>query len=85
MTVIGHEGGQETRRWRNNRAEHSQQPLRRRAGAMARVRAIKTLQTFTSVQASIHTYFNHPRQLTRRDSFTHGRAAALAEWRHLAV
>ena len=52
---------------------------------MARVRAIKTLQTFTSVQASIHTHFNHPRQLTRRDIFTHGRAAALAEWRHLAV
>ena len=85
MKVIGNEGGQETRRWRNNRAEHSQQPFRRRAGAMARVRAIKTLQKFTSVQASIHTYFNHPRQLNRRDIFTHGRAAALAERRHLAV
>ncbi len=85
MKVIGHEGGQETRRWRNNRAEHSQQPFRRRAGAMARVRAIKTLQTCTAVQASIHTYCNHPRQLNRRDSFTHGRAAALAEWRQRAV
>ena len=52
---------------------------------MARVRAIKTLQKFTSVQASIHTYFNHPRQLTRRDIFKHGRAAALAEWRQRAV
>ena len=85
MKVIGNEGGQETRRWRNNRAEHSQHPLRRRAGAMARVRAIKTLQTCTAVQASIHTHFNHPRQLTRRDSFKHGRAAALAEWRQRAV
>ena len=85
MKVIGNEGGQETRRWRNNRAEHSQQPLRRRAGAMARVRAIKTLQKFTAVQASIHTHFNHPRQLTRRDSFKHGRAAALAEGRQRAV
>ena len=85
MKVIGHEGGQETRRWRNNRAEHSHQPCRRRAGAMARVRDIKTLQTFTSVQASIHTYFNHPRHLNRRDMFKHGRAAALAEWRQLAV
>ncbi len=85
MKVSGHEGGQETRRWRNNRAEHAQQPLRRRAGAMARVRDIKTLQTCTAVQASIHTYCNHPRQLTRRDIFTHGRAAARAEWRHLAV
>ena len=43
---------------------------------MARVRDIKTLQTFTSVQASIHTNFNHPRPLNRRDIFTHGRAAA---------
>ena len=85
MKVIGNEGGQETRRWLNNRAEHSQQPLRRRAGAMARVRAIKTLQKFTAVQASIHTHFNHPRQLTRRDIFKHGRAAALAEWRQRAV
>ncbi len=85
MKVIGHEGGQETRRWRNNRAEHSQQPLRRRAGAMARVRDIQTLQQCTAVQASIHTYCNHHRQLTRRDIFTHGRAAARAEWRQRAV
>ena len=52
---------------------------------MARVRDIKTLQKFTSVQASIHTYFNHQRHLNRRDIFKHGRAAALAEWRQLAV
>ena len=52
---------------------------------MARVRDIKTLQKCTAVHASIHTHFNHPRQLTRRDIFKHGRAAALAEWRHLAV
>ena len=85
MKVIGNEGGQETRRWRNNRAEHSQQPLRRRAGAMARVRDIQTLQTFTSVQASIHNHCNHQRHLNCRDIFKHGRAAALAEWRQLAV
>ncbi len=85
MKVSGHEGGQETRRWRNNRAEHAQQPCRRRAGAMARVRDIKTLQTCTAVHASIHTDCNHHRQLTRRDIFTHGRAAARAEWRQRAV
>ena len=85
MKVIGSEGGQETRRWRNNRAEHSHQPFRRRAGAMARVSDIKALQTFTSVQASIHTHFNHQRKLNRRDIFKYGRAAALAEWRQLAV
>ena len=29
MQVIGNEGGQETRRWLNNRAENSHQPFRR--------------------------------------------------------
>ena len=85
MKVIGNEGGQEPRRWRNNRAETSHPPCRRRAGAMARVRDIKTLQKFTSVQASIHTHCNHQRHLNRRDIFKHGRAAALAEWRQRAV
>ena len=85
MKVIGHEGGQETRRWLNNRAENSHQPFRRREGAMARFRDSKTLQTFTSVHASIHNHFNHQRHLNRRDIFKQGRAAALAEWRQLAV
>ena len=85
MKVIGNEGGQETRRWFNTRAEHSHQPFRRREGAMARVRDIKTLQKFTSVQASIHNHVNHPRHLNRRDIVKHGRAAALAEWRQRAV
>ena len=44
MKVIGNEGCQETRRWLNNRAENSHQPFRRREGAMARFRDIKTLQ-----------------------------------------
>ena len=42
MKVIGNEGCQETRHWLNNRAENSPQPLRRREGAMARFRDIKT-------------------------------------------
>ena len=41
MQVIGNEGGQETGRWLNNRAENSHHPFRRREGAMARFRDIK--------------------------------------------
>ena len=85
MKVIGNEGCQETGRWLNNRAENSHQPFRRREGAMARFRDITTLQKFTSVHASIHNHFNHQRHLNRRDIFKQGRAAALAEWRQLAV
>ena len=76
---------QECGRWANNRAENSHQPFRRREGAMARFRDVKTLQKFAAVHASIHNHFNHERHLTRRDIFKRNRAAALAEWRRLAA
>ena len=82
MNVIGSAATQICGRWLNNRAENSHQPFRRRAGAMARFRDVKTLQKLAAVHASIH---NHERHLNRRDSFKHARAAALAEWRHLAA
>ena len=63
----------------------SHQPFRRREGAMAKFRDIKTLQKFTSAHASIHNHFNHDRHLNRRDIFKQNRAAALAEWRQLAA
>ena len=43
-------------RWLNNRAENSHQPFRRREGAMARFRDLKTLQKFASAHASIHNH-----------------------------
>jgi Endonuclease I len=65
------------------RAENSHQPFRRREGAMARFRGIKTLQKFTSARASIHNHFNHDRHLNRRAIFKESRSAALAESREL--
>ena len=85
MREIGNEARQATGRWLNNRAENSHQPFRRREGAMARFRDIKTLQKFASVHASIHNHFNKDRHLNRRDIFKQNRAAALAEWRQLAT
>ena len=85
MKVLGNEGCQETRRWLNNRAENSHQPFRRREGAMARFRDVKTLQKFASVHASIYNHFNHQRHLNRRHIFKQARAAALAEWCQLAA
>ena len=78
-------GRQECGRWLNNRAENSHLPFRRREGAMARFRDIKTLQKIAAVHASIHNHFNHQRHLTRRDVFKQHRTAALAEWRQLAA
>ena len=85
MTVIGNAAAQTCGRWLNNRAENSHQPFRRREGAMARFRDIKTLQKFSSVHASIYNHFNHERHLNRRDIFKQARAAALAEWCQLAA
>ncbi len=85
MKIIGNAADQERGRWFNNRAENSHQPFRRREGAMAHFRDIKTLQKFAAVHASIHNHFNQERHLISRETFKQNRAAALAEWRQLAA
>ena len=67
----------------NNRAENSHQPFRRREGAMARFRDIKTLQKFSAIHASIHNHFNLERHLCPRNAFKTNRTAALTEWHTL--
>ena len=52
---------------------------------MAKFRTPATLQKFAAVHASVHNHFNQERHLNRRDIFKQNRAAALAEWRQLAV
>ena len=51
MKVVGISDRQVCGRWLNNRAENSHQPFRRREGAMAGFRDIKTLQKFASAHA----------------------------------
>ena len=85
MNIIGNAAIQECGHWLNNRAENSHQPFRRREGAMARFRDIKTLQKFASAHASIHNHFNLERHLNCREIFKKDRATALAEWRQLAA
>ncbi len=85
MNIIGNAASQECGRWLNNRVENSHQPFRRREGAMAKFRDVKTLQKFAAAHASIHNHFNHDRHLNRRDVFKQNRSAALAEWRQLAA
>ena len=85
MNEIGNAANQECGRWLNNQAENSHQPVRRREGALANFRDIKTLQKFAAVHASIHNHFNLERHLTCRDNFKQNRSVALAEWRELAA
>jgi putative transposase len=70
---------------RNNRAENSHQPFRRRERAMQRFRSLKALQKFSSVRAHVHNQFNQERHLVRRQVYKQRRSAALAEWRALAA
>ncbi len=85
MKVIGNAADQVCGHWLNNRAENSHQLFRRREGAVAKFRDIKTLQKFAAVHASTHNLCNQDRHLNRRDIFKRNRAAALTEWRHLAA
>jgi putative transposase len=70
---------------RNNRAENSHQPFRRRERAMLRFRRTKTLQKFSSVHAQVHNHFSQERHLVTRQIYKQSRLAALEEWRALAA
>ncbi|SHK08283.1 putative transposase [Shimia gijangensis] len=85
MKVVGNAVKQETGRWKNNRAENSHLPFRRRERAMHRFRRMRSLQKFVSVHASVFNHFNQERSLSQRDHFKRNRTAALAEWRGLGA
>ena len=85
MKQIGIEDRQQTGRWLNNRAENSHQPFRRRERGMGNFRSTKSLQKFVSIHASVHNHFNKERHLNNANTFKADRAAALVEWRQLAI
>jgi putative transposase len=84
MRELGNLDRREMGRWKNNRAENSHLPFRRRERAMLRFRRMKTLQKFVSVHASLHNHFNSERHLVDRQTYRTRRSAALAEWQSLA-
>jgi putative transposase len=68
----------------SNRAENSHQPFRRRQGAMAKFRDIRTLQNSPPFTPP-HNYFHQDRYLNLRNIFKEKRSVTLAEWRQLAA
>jgi putative transposase len=56
MNEIGSADRHEVGRRRNNRAQNSHQPFRRRERAMQRFRSLKTLQKFGSIHAQVHNH-----------------------------
>jgi putative transposase len=63
MKIIGKAERQETGLWLNNQAENSHQPFQRRDRAITKLRSMKWLQKFTSIQSSVHNHFNQKRHL----------------------
>ncbi len=85
MKETGNSDKQDTGHRKNNRAENSHLPFRRRERAMQRFRRMRTLQKFASVHASVFNHFNQERALYSRDNFKANRTAALTEWRGLCA
>ena len=52
---------------------------------MLRFRQMKSLQKFASIHANVHNHFNLERHLVDRKTFKERRAAALVDWRQIAV
>ncbi|MEO7383387.1 MAG: IS6 family transposase [Novosphingobium sp.] len=84
MRELGNLDCREMGRWKNNRAENSHLPFRRRERAMRRFRRMKTLQKFVSIHASFHNHSNQERDLVGRQTYKARRSVALAEWQQLA-
>src|SRR5450631_2272612 len=78
---LGIESRHERGRWKNNRAENSHQPTRRRERKMQRFKSPGSAQKFLSTHAAIYNTFNVNRHLTSARTHRTFRAAAMNTWR----
>jgi transposase-like protein len=78
---LGIENRHERGRWKNNRAENSHQPTRRRERKMQRFKSPCSAQKFLSTHAAVYNIFNVQRHLTSAQTHRTFRAAAMRTWR----
>ena len=78
---LGIERRHERGRWKNNRAENSHQPTRRRERKMQRFKSPGSAQKFLSTHAVVYNTFNVQRHLTSARTHRVLRAAAMTTWR----
>ena len=72
-------------RWKNNRAENSHLPVRRRERKMQRFKITGSAQRFLSAHAAVYNAFNVQRHLTSAQSHRVLRAAAMTTWREVVA
>ena len=68
-------------RWKNDRAENSHQPTRRRERKMQRFKSLGSAQRFLSAHAAVFNTFDVQRHLTSAATHRTFRAAAMNTWR----
>src|SRR5208337_2154437 len=78
---LGIERHHERGRWKNNRAENSHQPTRRRERKMQRFKSPGSAQKFLSTHAAVYNTFNVQRHLTSRTTLHVLREDAFRTWR----
>src|SRR5437868_10052003 len=67
---------------KNNRAENSHQPVRRRERKMQRFKSARSAQRFLNMHAAVHNAFNLQRHLVSRSTLRIFRAEAASDWRN---
>ena len=67
---------------KNNRAENSHQPVRRRERKLQRFKSARSAQRFLSVYSAVHNTFNFQRHLISRSTLRIFRTEATAEWQY---
>ena len=82
---LGIENHHERGQWRNNRAENSHQPTRRRERKMQRFKSPGSAQKFLSTHAAVYNNFNAQRHLVSARTHRVLRDEAMSSWRMAAA
>src|SRR5271170_639347 len=82
---LGIEHLHERGRWRNNQAENSHQPTRRRERKMQGFKSVGSAQRFLSVHAATYNTFNVQRHLTSARTHRAFRTSAMQTWHEIVA
>src|SRR5476649_2390036 len=82
---LGIESRHERGRWKNNRAENSHQPTRRRERKMQRLKSPRAAQKFLSTHSAVYNTVNVQRHLVSARTHRTFRASAMSVWRKVVA